>query len=177
MVIATYGGGGYDAGDLDNIVLEAIHAYHNGKNSDSLLQKEIRDVALPDTSTLKAEEFPGDELNRTFLLTDNDMGLKSMRFEKRETGYYIVLYFVDGSKDEHPIGMNNQYRISEEHSFGLPMAVKGRWANDTLKIDYNRLGRIEDYRFSIVFKKGNSMELNLVEASFGIDQTFTGRSL
>ena len=178
MVIATYGGGGgYDAGDIDNIVLEAIQAYHNGKNIDSLLKKEIRDVALPDTSTLTAENFPGDELNKNFLLTDNNMGLKSIRFEKRENGYYILLDFVDGSKDEHPIGMNNQYRISKEHGFGLPMAVKGRWENDTLKIDYNRLGRIEDYRFSIVFKKGNSMELKLVEASFGIDQTFTGKSL
>jgi len=116
-------------------------------------------------------------LNKRFLLTDNDMGLKGMRFEKRKTGYYILLDFIDGSKEEHPIGMNNQYRISKEHTFGLPMAVKGRWANDTLEIDYNRLCRIEDYRFSIVFKKGNSMELKLIEASRGIDQTFTGKSL
>ena len=177
MVIATFGGGGYDAGDIDNIALDAIQAYHSEKTSDSLLQKEIRDVALPDTSTLTAENFPGDDLNKNFLLTDNDMGFKSMRFEKRETGYYILLDFVDGSKDEHPIGMNNQYRISKEPTFGLPMAVKGRWANDTLKIDYNRVGRIEDYRFSIVFKKGNSMELKVVEPSFGIDKTFTGKSL
>jgi CubicO group peptidase (beta-lactamase class C family) len=177
MVIATDGGGGYDAGDIDNIALDAIQAYHNEENSDSLLQKEIRVVALPDTSTLTAENFPGDELNKSFLLTDNDMGLKGMRFEKRKTGYYILLDFIDGFKDEHPIGMNNQYRISKEHNFGLPMAVKGRWANDTLEIDYNRLCRIEDYRFSIVFKKEYSMELKLIEASRGIDQTFTGKSL
>ncbi|WP_188933244.1 serine hydrolase domain-containing protein [Puia dinghuensis] len=177
MVIATNGGGGYESGDIDNIGLEAIQAYRNGENSDSLLQKEIRDVALPDTSTLTAESFPDDELNKYFLLTDNDMGLKGMRFEKRKSGYYILLDYVDGFKDEHPIGMNNQYKISKEHDFGLPMAVKGKWANDTLKIDFNRLCRIEDYRFSIVFKKGNSMELTLIEDSRRIDQIFSGKSL
>jgi len=178
MVIATYGGGGgYDAGDIDNIVLEAIQSYRNGKNGDPSLQKEITDIALPDTPTLTAVNFPDDELKKNFLLADNIMGLKSLRFEKRQTGYYILLDYVDGSKDEHPIGMDGQYRISNEHTFGLPMAVKGRWANDTLKIDYNRLCRIEDFRLSIVFKKGNSIELKMVEASFGIDQAITGKSL
>ena len=178
MVIATYGGGGgYDAGDIDNIVLDAIQAYRNGKNSDSLLQKEIRDVAKPDTSTLTAESFPDDDLNESFLLADNAMGLKGMRFEKRKNGYYILLDFVNGSEEEHPIGMNDRYRLSKDYEFGLPMAVKGKWANDTLEIHYNRLCRIEDYRFSIVFKEGNSVELRLIEPSNGINQTFAGRSL
>jgi len=38
----------------------------------------------------------------------------------------MILNFTDGSKEEHLIGMNNQYEISNEHTFGLPMAVKSK---------------------------------------------------
>jgi hypothetical protein len=77
--------------------------------------------------------------------------------------------------EEHPVGMNNQYLISYEPTFHLPMAVKGRWISDSLlQIDYNRLTRIEDYRFSIRFK-GSSMELTVKEASKNINITMTGK--
>lgn len=177
LVIATFGGGGYESGDIDNLVLDAIQAYHGEKGTDSLLLREVKKAALPDTSTFTMDNFPDSELNKHFLLTRNDMGLKSICFEKRNTDYYIQVDYIDGSKDEHAIGMNNQYRISREPAFGLPMAVKGRWANDTLQIDYNRLGRIEDYRLSVVFKSKKLMEIKLTEPSFRIDQTVTGKAL
>jgi CubicO group peptidase (beta-lactamase class C family) len=177
MVIATNGGGGYEAGDIDNLTLDAIQTYQKDKNSDFLLQQEIKNAALPDTSIMTTESFPVNKLNKNFLLDNNDMGLKSMRFEKRKTGYYIILNVTDSSKEEHPIGMNNQYKISNEHTFGLPMAVKGKWISDTLYIDYNRLCRIENYKFTITFKESNSIELNLTEASKGINQTILGKAL
>jgi len=126
---------------------------------------------------MTTESFPVNKLNKKFLLDNNDMGLKSMRFEKRKTGYYILLNVTDSSKEEHPIGMNNQYKISNEHTFGLPMAVKGKWISDTLYIDYNRLCRIENYKFTITFKESNSIELKLTEASKGINQTIIGKAL
>ncbi len=176
LVIATFGGGGYESGDIDNLVLDAMQAYHHGKSCDCLLQQEVRIAALPDTSTLTAANFPAGQLNKRFFLTGNEMGLESLGFEKRKSDYYILLYFRDGSKQEHVIGMNNQYRFSLEPTFGLPMAVKGRWVNDTLEINYNRLSRIEDYRFSIVFKKEDLIEVKLTEASFRIDQVLTGKA-
>ena len=100
-----------------------------------------------------------------------------MHFEKRKSDYYIVLGFIDSSKEEHPIGMNNHFKISNEHTFGLPMVVKGRWINETLHIDYNRLCRIENYKFTITFKGDNLMELKLTEASKGINQTITGKTM
>ena len=51
------------------------------------------------------------------------MGLLNIQFERRKSDYYVVLGFIDSSKEEHPIGMNNQFKISDEHTFGLPMAV------------------------------------------------------
>lgn len=175
MVIAT-NGGGYDAGDIDDIALDAIQAYQKNKNNYLLLLQEIKIVALPDTSTKTAESFPANELNKTFLLDNNDMGLKSLRFEQRKNGYYIILNFVDNSKEEHPIGMNNQYKISTQPAFGLPMAAKGKWINDTLYIDYNILCRIENYKFAITFKTGNSIELKLTEATKHINQIIAGKT-
>jgi len=56
------------------------------------------------------------------------------------------------------------------------MAVKGRWMNDTtLEINYNRLSRIENYRFRIVFK-GNSIELTITESTKKINETLIGEA-
>jgi CubicO group peptidase (beta-lactamase class C family) len=177
MVIATTGGGGYDVGNLDDLALQAIKAYNKKENHFALLQQEVENAGLPDTSFITAKDFPENELNKDYLLDNNGMGLVSMRFEKRRPDYYIILNFIDNSKEEHPIGMNNQYLISNEKTFGLPTAVKGRWINNTLYIDYNRLCRIEHYKFSINFKEDKLMQLTVTEASKGINQTITGRRL
>ena len=175
LVIATFGGG-YEAGDIDNLVLDAIEKYQKDKNDSSLLQQEIKNAASPDTSIITTENFPANELNRTYRLDSNELGLKSMLFEKRKAGYYLILHYIDGSEDEHPMGMNNQYKVSSENTFGLPMAVKERWVNDTLYIDYNRLCRIEDYKFIITFKENNLIELKVMEVSKGINQTIAGKA-
>jgi hypothetical protein len=89
----------------------------------------------------------------------------------------MVLDFFDAPKEEHPIGLNDQYKISNEQTFGLPMAVKGRWITDTtLEINYNRLCRIEDYKLRIVFK-GNSIELTITESTKKINETLIGEAL
>jgi hypothetical protein len=177
MVIATTGGGGYDVGNIDDLALQAINTFSRNQNNYALLRQEVKNVTVPDTSNRTAGDFPANVLNKDFLFDNNKMGLLSMRFEKRKSGYFINLSFIDSSKEQHPLGMNNQYLISKEHSFGLPTAVKGRWKNNTLNIEYNRLCRIENYKFSIIFKEGKSMQLNVIEASKGINQTITGRRL
>ncbi|PWT76078.1 MAG: hypothetical protein C5B59_07350 [Bacteroidetes bacterium] len=177
LVIATNGGGGYESGDIDNLALDAIQTYQKDKDNDSLLEQEIKNAALPDTSSKTMESFPVNELGKIFLLDKNDLGIQGIHFEKRRTGYYITLNSADSVKDDHPIGMNNQYKISNEHTFDLPMAVKGKWTNDTLYVDYNRLCRIEKYQFAITFKEGKSIELKVTETSKGINQTITGKAL
>jgi CubicO group peptidase (beta-lactamase class C family) len=177
MVVATFGGGGYDSGDLGGFALKAIQAYTKDENQYSILRQEIKNAALPNTSITTSNTFPIKELNKNFLLDNNDMGLQSIRFEKRKTDYYVILNLIDHSKEENLIGMNNQYKISGERTFGLPTATKGRWINDKLYIDYNRVCRIEDYKFAITFKENNLIELKLTEVSKGIDQTITGKAL
>ena len=64
-----------------------------------------------------------DRLNKTFQFEKTDMGLQNIQFERKKSDYYVVLGFIDSSKEEHPIGMNDQFKIFDEHTFGLPMAV------------------------------------------------------
>jgi hypothetical protein len=177
MVIATTGGG-FEAGDIDNLALESIEAYNKNENYSSDLQQQIKAVQLPDTvsSNMFGDKFTLNEFNKNFRLPENNMNIKYIRFEQRNKDEYIILNFTDGSKEKHQIGINNQYKISNEQTFGLPMAVKGRWITDkTLVIDYNRLCRIEDYKFRITFK-GNSIELIITEPTKDINETLIGKS-
>jgi CubicO group peptidase (beta-lactamase class C family) len=177
MVVATFGGGGYDNGDIDDLALQAIQTYNKNENNYALLQQQVKDAESPDTSGITGQDFPSKRLNKTFQFEKNDMGLLNIQFERRKSDYYVVLGFIDSSKEEHPIGMNNQYKISNEHTFGLPMGVKGRMINDTtLEINYNRLCRIENYKFRVNFKGNNSIKLLVTEASKGINETIMGKT-
>ena len=178
MVVATLGGG-FAAGDIDNLALESIKAYNKNEDYGNRLQDQIKSVQLPDTGSDNTfeDKFSLIELNKNFQLGKNSLGIKSIRFEQRNKDDYIIINSTDGSKEKHPIGMNNQYRISNEHSFGLPMAVKGRWLTDTtLEINYNRLCRIEDYKFRISFKV-NSIEFTVTESTKKINETLIGKVL
>jgi CubicO group peptidase (beta-lactamase class C family) len=177
-VIATVGGG-FDAGDMDDLIPESIHGYNKNENHVSQLRQQIRVVESPDTASdnNSGDRFSFIELNKTFQLNKNDPGFTSIRFEKRGEDGFMILHFTDGAKEEHPIEMDNQYRMSAEHTFGLPMAVKSRWLNDTtLEINYNRLCRIENYRFVVSFK-GNSIEVKITEPTKKINETLIGKAL
>jgi len=177
MVIATTGGG-FESGDIDNLALESIKAYNKNEYHYDELQAQVSAVQSLGTtnSNIPEARFSASELNKSFQFTKNGVGLKAIRFEQRNKDAYIMLDFADGSKEEHPIGMNNQYKISKEPIFGLPMAVKGKWINDTLlEINYNRLGRIEDYKFIIAFK-GNSIQLTITEPTKEINETLVGEA-
>jgi len=178
MVIVTTGGG-FDAGDWDDYALESIKAFTKNKNYNDQLQDQVKAVASQDITGPHTIEhtFPLNKLNKTFQFNKNDLELKAIRFEQRNKDHYILLDFTDGPKEEHPIGMNDQYKISNEPTFGLPMAVKGRWINDsTLEINYNRLCRIEDFKFKIIFK-GNSIALTITESTKKINETLIGKAL
>jgi len=176
MVIATFGGG-FEAGDVDNMALESIRAYDEKENNYDQLQIQIRAAQSPDTASNKilADNFSSIRLNRDFYFDNVDLGIKSLRFEKRNKDEYLILNFNDGSKEDHPIGMNNQYKISNEHTFGLPMAVKGRWITGSiLEIDYNRLCRIENYKIRITFMD-NAIGLTITEPTKKIHETLIGK--
>jgi len=177
MVIATTGGG-FEAGDVDNLALESIQTYKKNENYGTQLKQLVRNVQAPDSGNVFVDQrgFPTGILNKRFRFDNNDLGLKSILFEQRKGTDYLILETADGTHEEHPVGWNNQYLISNEQTFGLPMAVRGKWVNaDILMIDYNRLCRIEDYQFRIRFLN-NSMTVEITEPTKEIHETLMARS-
>jgi CubicO group peptidase (beta-lactamase class C family) len=177
MVIATTGGG-FEAGDVDNLALESIQSYKKNENYGIQLKQLVKTVEAPVSPSVNVDEkeFPNGILNKTFRFDRNDLGLRTIRFEQRKAINYLMLVFNDGTIEAHPIGMNNQYLISNEATFGLPMAVRGKWVNaNTLAIDYNRLCRIEDYHFSIEFLD-NAISLDITEPTKEIHEILRAKS-
>ena len=149
VVVTT--GGGFNAGEMDNLVLESIKSYAKNDNHSAELKNIIKTLQSPDTKGITGNGFSYTMLNKNFQLEKNDLELNSIRFEKRHNAYYLLLGFADGAKEEHPVGTGNQYKISREHQFGLPIAVKSFWDKSQLVVDYNELSRINLYRLTFSF--------------------------
>jgi CubicO group peptidase (beta-lactamase class C family) len=158
VIVVT--GGGFDAGNMDNLVFESIKSYKKNEDHSAELKNTIKTLQAPDTKSIGENNFSSGMLNKSFHFEKNDLDLNTIRFEQKNNDYYLVLHFTDGSKEEHPIGIGNQYKISNEHVFGLPIALKSFWSNNKLIINYNQLCRINLYRLTFSFYE-RSVDLDL----------------
>ena len=145
-------GGGFEAGNLDNLILASIDAFDKNKNYSLQLDSLAKAIQLPnpDINTVK-NYLPSNILNKDFQLERNELNLKTIRFENRNKDYYIITTFIDRSKEEHLIGMNNEYIVSNGGLFNLPKALKGMWENNKLIIYYNELCGINLLKLSFYF--------------------------
>lgn len=150
MIIAATGGG-FDAGDMDNLAVNAIAAYKPGEDHYAELLKQVKLAGLPDTGSAGKNNFSAAMLNRTFRLEKNNLDITAFRFEKGTRDHYLTLYLEDGGKQKLAMGMNNRYVISREHLFGLPVALRSSWNNGKLSVEYNGLASINLYKFTFVF--------------------------
>jgi hypothetical protein len=150
-VIIVTTGGGFDAGEMDNLVVNAMAAYKPNENHYAELQRQVKQIQLPDTGSSRQNNFTTAMLNKTFRLEKNDFEITAFRFEKGSNDYYLILDIEDGGKQRLAMGMNNRYVISQEHLFGLPVALRSYWESDKLHVEYNGLSSINLYKFTFVF--------------------------
>jgi len=150
-IVIVVTGGGFDAGNIDNLVLESIKSYDKNEDHSSELKDAVKSIQTSDTKSVGENNFSSGILNKIFQLERNDLELNTIRFEHRSKDYFVILDFADGFKEEHPIGIGNQYKISNEHVFGLPIALKSFWDKGKLIVYYNELCRINFYRFIFTF--------------------------
>ena len=152
MVIAMTGGG-FEAGDIDNLVLESINSFEKDKNYSTQLENLINTLQYPDAknTAISKDNFSINNLNKSYHFERNELKLNDIRFEQRDKHYYFIINFLDGTKEEHLIGIDNQYNISKECVLGLPLAIKGFWDNDKLIIYYNDFCRINLFKFTFTF--------------------------
>lgn len=151
IIVAT--GGGFDAGEMDNLLVNAMAAYEPKENHYAELQQQVKQLQLPDTGSSRHNNFSAGMLNKTFRLEKNDFEITAFRFEKGSKDYYLILDLEDGGKQILALGMNNRYVISREHLFGLPVALRSYWEHDKLHVEYNSLCSINLYKFTFVFDK------------------------
>ena len=165
-VIATTGGG-FEAGDLDNLILASIDAFDKNKNYSLQLDSLEKTVQLPNPDINKVKNYlPSNILNKDFQFEKNELNLKTIRFENRNKDYYIIIIFIDRSKEEHLIGMNDEYLVSSGGLFNLPKALKGIWENNKLIIYYNELCEINLLKLSFTFID-TSVNLNINDLTDG----------
>jgi CubicO group peptidase (beta-lactamase class C family) len=165
-VIATTGGG-FEAGDLDNLTLASIDAFDKNENHSLRLDSLVEAVQLPNPDAHTVQNYlPSNIQNKDFQLENNELNLRTIRFENRNKDYYIIITFIDGSQEKHLIGMNNEYLVSNGGPFNLPKALKGSWDNDKLIIYYNELCGINLLKLSFIFSN-TSLELNIDDLTDG----------
>jgi CubicO group peptidase (beta-lactamase class C family) len=150
-VIIVTTGGGFDAGEMDNLVMNAMAAYTPNESHSAELQQQVKQIQLPDTGSSRQNNFTAAMLNKTFRLEKNDLEITAFRFEKGSKDYYLILDIEGGGKQRLALGMNNRYVIGQEHLFGLPVALRSYWENDKLHVEYNSLSSINLYKFTFVF--------------------------
>ena len=150
-VIIVTTGGGFDAGEMDNLVVNAMAAYLPGENHNTELLQRVKQIQLPDTGSSKENNFSAGMLNKTFQLEKNDLEITAFRFEKGSKDYYLILDIENGRKQKLAMGMGNRYVISREDLFGLPVALRSSWEKNKLLVEYNSLCSINLYKFTFVF--------------------------
>lgn len=151
VIVTT--GGGFDAGDMDDLAMKAIAEYRQGTDHSGELLQRVAQLQLPETSnrTNRQNNFAREMLNKTFLLENNGLEITGFRFEKGRKDYFLILYLEDGGNQKLAMGMDNRYVISREHRFGLPIAVRSFWDRDQLHVEYNSLSNINLYHFTFTF--------------------------
>ncbi|OQP52484.1 hypothetical protein A4R26_28715 [Niastella populi] len=158
VVIVTTGGG-FDAGEMDNLVMNAIAAYKPEENHYTELLQQVKQIRLPDTGSSPENNFSTGMLNKTFRLEKNGLEITAFRFEKGSKDHYLILDMEDGGKQKLAMGMGNRYVISREHLFGLPVALRSCWVKEKLHVEYNSLTGINLYKFTFIFDN-DSVDFN-----------------
>lgn len=156
LVIVVTAGGGFDAGDVDNYVLESISKYKKDNDRSEELKILVNQFSQPAYSTSDSNDLIKYRKidNNEYYFEKNDFELISCGFRLKDQIPYIILNLTDGSREEQAIGLNGQFAYGKERVIQLPIAVKGQWINEnTLKVEYNELCRINRCFFTFTFEK------------------------
>jgi CubicO group peptidase (beta-lactamase class C family) len=174
-IIIAVTGGGFEAGDIDNLVLESVRSYDKHTNKSFSLDSISKMIQLPGhDQNVGTSYLPSGILNKEFLFDKNDLNIRSVRFEQRNKDSFIAISYTDGSRDEHPFGMDNEYIVTNGRKFNLPVALKGKWENNNLVLYYNELCGINLLKLSFTFSD-SSVDLIIQDQTDGWIKSLKGR--
>jgi CubicO group peptidase (beta-lactamase class C family) len=162
--------------------------------SDTPLPVNPDGVAILSSSTREAGKMPAGERRppaplpplaasvsgKTYVLEENQYGLMtcSLTFDKPDEAVFSLQLnpAITGMETLIlPVGLDNILRISPGGRFGLPVAMKGRWASEnTFIITFDEIGNINNWRISMTFA-GEDVDVLMEEMTGLGSAAFGGR--
>ena len=172
---------------LNNYIIAAVESESSlpsnpdgGAALESAVQKAVR---VPEGEHSPSPPLPataGSVSGNVYPLEPNQYGLQtlSLTFKNKDD---VVLSLsmnpaITGMEYlEVPVGMDNTYRVSPGGRFGLPVALKGRWENNsTFVVSYNEIGNINNWRISTTFQD-DKVTVHMQESTGLGEATFGGK--
>ncbi len=99
---------------------------------------------------------------RWYHFGSSSLGLEAMMFTIADKKMEMNVK-VDGRQYTFPVGLDGVYRISSQTPSTLPAGVRATWQDDdTLLLEYDEIGRINHFTFTIRFS-GNAMDVDVTE--------------
>ena len=140
-LVAVLTGGGFEPGDVGAFILRSL------KSGDALPPNPAAQARL--AAALQAASRPPragalgrqPDLARTvagrvYALEENPLGLDSLAlsFSAGAAEGALTLFLRDRRDGPRPVGLDGVPRLSPDGRFGLPVAVSGTWANDSVAV-------------------------------------------
>jgi CubicO group peptidase (beta-lactamase class C family) len=180
-LVVVFTGGGFEPGDIGNFIGQSIKSdkpLPENPVGVTGLARGISDAARPpETQSVAAQGSIAKAISgKTYQLENNPAGLKSLSVTFSPGNEALIrLDFLDGRREQRPVGLDGVPRLSPGGRFGLPVAITGAWeSDDTFVLNYDEVANINSYRFRLTFS-GESVSVGLKEATGLIDARFGGR--
>jgi hypothetical protein len=155
-VVVVMTGGGFEPGDVGAYLTKALRA-DTALRDDTVgrarLAESLRSIATPPESHVVAQPALAKQVSRrVYTLEDNAIGIRSLAVEFSDSAQAILrLRLSDGTAFVQPLGLDGRYRMTLDQS-GATSAGRADWLpGGRLRIELNRLARINRFVFDIDF--------------------------
>ena len=172
-IVEVQTGGGADANVIAPLVAAAIYPTPLQPNpaGDARLAAAVAGAAAPPNATAASgiPSWAAAISGRTFVVSDNPLGLRTIRFLfSSPTEASVQLGFAGGATGEYPVGLDGVPRLSWDAASAHRVAMTEWWRTNGFDLDYNTVARIDDYQLHITLA-GNGLSIHLTDRDGPVD--------
>ena len=176
--VVVFTGGDFEPGDIGKFIGESIKSNQPLPENPASLSRLTAAVSAaarpPQTSATPMSTIIS---GRMYVVDANPRELKSFALTFSGPSEALVrLESSDGRVENRPVGLDGVPRLSPGGRFGLPVALQGRWENNsTFVFDYNEVASINCYRYRLTFVH-DDVSIELSEKTGLLEARFQGKS-
>jgi CubicO group peptidase (beta-lactamase class C family) len=155
-IVVVMTGGGFEPGDVGAYLTKAVHAetaLPEDAGGRARLAEALRSIATPPEPHVVVQPAMAKRVSRrVYTLEDNAIGIRSLAVEFSGSAQALLqLRLSDGTAFVQPLGLDGRYGMTIDQS-GAASAGRGDWQpGGRLRIELNRLARINRFVFDIDF--------------------------